>query len=232
MEYSPGLALLTGIVEAGTAVWIFLSGTPGRKRILQPIGLILLLLAGYQFAEVTVCFRPENLLYSRLAFLDITWLPPLGLWLCAEMAFPKQRWLKAAAWADIALALGLSIWIFADPGAITKSVCMTVIASYSHAGTFEIAYGLFYQSSLVLTVFGAAAGMASIEDAVRRKHLANLQTGILGFLFPALAVRIVLAEPEGLLPSVMCHFAVVLAVSLFFAARREKRAARNEASGR
>lgn len=225
MEYSPGLALLTGLLEAAAAAWIFLTPSLGRKRILQPIALILLLLAGYQFAEVTVCFRPENLLYSRLAFLDITWLPPLGLWLCAEMAFPKQRWLTAAAWADIALALGLSIWIFADAGAITKSVCMTVIASYFHARPFEIAYGLFYQASLILTVFGAAAGMVSTADAVRRKHLANLQTGILGFLFPALAVRIVLAEPEGLLPSVMCHFAIVLAVSLFFVARREKRAA-------
>jgi hypothetical protein len=58
---------------------------------------------------------------------------------------------------------------------------------------------------------------------VRRKHWANLQTGLLGFLLPALAVRLLLAESDGILPSVMCHFAAVLAASLFFLVLRERR---------
>ena len=43
-EYSPILAAVTGAFEVLAAVYT-LTG-PGRKRILRPVGLILLLLAG------------------------------------------------------------------------------------------------------------------------------------------------------------------------------------------
>lgn len=55
-EYSPILAGITGAFEVLAAMYT-LTG-PGRKRILRPVGLILLLLAGYQFAELAVCANP------------------------------------------------------------------------------------------------------------------------------------------------------------------------------
>lgn len=223
MTYSPVLAVITGIAEFIAAGWVFLKPGRGRKRILNPIGLIFLFLAGYQFAEVAVCSRPDLMFFTRLAFFDVTWLPPLALWLGSQLSRPKMRWLRAAALVDLAAALALSVWIFADPQAITKSVCQTVIARYYHAHTFEITYGIFYQFSLVVTIFAGAAGMAFAEDGVLRKHWANLQAGILGFILPSLAVRILVEEQPGLLPSVMCHFALVLAVSLIFLALRELR---------
>ena len=87
--YSPALAILTGLFELAAAAWAL--NSPGRKSLLRPVALILILLAGYQFAEVAVCSRPENLLYSRIAFLDITWLPPVGIWLVYRLLAPKPR---------------------------------------------------------------------------------------------------------------------------------------------
>jgi len=223
MGYFPLLAILTGLLEVGAGVWVLISRGPGRKRILLIVGGIFLLLAGYQFAEVAVCSAPENRLWTQLAFFDITWLPPLALWLGWQLGSPGNRWMRTAALVDMALALALSVWIFADPQGITKSVCQMVVARYLPERHFDIAYGLFYQVSLLVLVFGAAAGMAHTDDVVRRKHWANLQTGLLGFLFPALAVRILVPETEGLLPSVMCHFAVVLGISLFVLVLRERR---------
>jgi len=225
MQYSPLLAFITGLLEIGAGAWILISRSPGRRRILFPTGLIFLLLAGYQFAEVAVCARPENKFLTQLAFLDITWLPPLGLWLGGQISAPRNRWIRTAALVDLALALGMSIWILADPGAITKSVCQVVIARYFPGRMFEQIYGLFYQGSLVLTIFAGTAGMAAVDDPVRRRHWANLQAGLLGFMLPALAMSLLSPEPDGLLPSVMCHFAIVLAVSLYFLALRERRAA-------
>jgi hypothetical protein len=147
----------------------------------------------------------------------------LGLWLGGQIGAPRNRWIRAAALADIAFALGLSIWILADPGAITRSVCQVVIARYFPSRLFEQIYGLFYQGSLVLIIFGGAAGMASADNPINRKHWANLQTSVLGFMFPALAMSLLSPEPDGLLPSVMCHFAIVLAASLYFLALRERR---------
>jgi hypothetical protein len=223
VEYSPLLAVATGLLELGAGIWVILGLRFGRKRILIPQALIFILLAGYQFAEVAVCGHVENQDWTQLAYLDITWLPPLGMWLCAQLCSPKHRWLKIAALADFGLALAFSVWIFSNPQPITKSVCQLVIARYFPVAVFDIAYGLFYQVSLLLTIFGAAAGMAFSENGVLRKHLANLQTGLLGFLLPAVAVRIFIDEPDGLMPSVMCHFAVVLAVSIFVSVLRERR---------
>jgi hypothetical protein len=223
MRYSPLLALITGLLEIGAGAWILISRSPGRRRILFPAGLIFLFLAGYQFAEVAVCARPEHKFLTQLAFVDITWLPPLGLWLGWQIGAPRNKWLRTAALADMALALGLSIWILSNPAAITKSVCQVVIARYFPSRIFDWIFGLFYQGSLVLTIFSASAGMAAAEDAIRRRHWFNLQTGLLGFMVPSFAVSILSPEPEGLLPSVMCHFAIILAVSLYFLALRERR---------
>ncbi len=223
MHYSPLLAVLTGLLEFGAGIWVFLGLRFGRKRILLPQAIIFILLAGYQFAEVAVCGHSENRIWTQLAFFDITWLPPLGLWLCARLSAPRNRWLRTAAFFDFALAFAFSVWIFVDPQPITRSVCQLVVARYFPTAAFDIAFALFYQISLLATIFGAAAGMASAEDRVLRKHLANLQTGLLGFLLPALAVRILVTEADGLMPSVMCHFAIVLAISLFISVLRERR---------
>ena len=116
-----------------------------------------------------------------------------------------------------------AVWIFVDANAVTKSVCQTVIARYFSPHPFDLAYGFYYQSGLAVLIFGCAAAMVKAEYTTARKHIANLQTGVLGFMLPAMAVRVLIDEPTGILPSVMCHFALVLAVSLVFLIARERR---------
>ena len=107
MGYSPALAIATGIFEFIAAMAAFFS--PGRKRILFPTALLFLILAGYQFSEVAVCAHPGNLLFSRLAFFDITWLPAIGLWLVFVTSDPKHRWVKVFPLGYFAAGLGFSI---------------------------------------------------------------------------------------------------------------------------
>ena len=76
-DYSPVLAIVTGILEVAAGAYS-LAG-PGRRAIIRPVAAIFFLLAGYQFSEVLVCAHPGIHLFSRLAYLDITWLPPFGL---------------------------------------------------------------------------------------------------------------------------------------------------------
>jgi hypothetical protein len=222
-QYSPVLAAVTGVLEVLAGVYTLSS--PGRKRILIPVGLIFLLLAAYQFAEVAVCADPEVLALSRLAYLLIAWLPPLALRLVVVLDARRGRVVRAASLFYGLAAAVLSIWIVADPGCITRSVCQVVIARYFPTALFDIVYGLYFQTGLVFIVFAAGIVMASAENPVTRKHLANLQLGVLGFMFPALAVRILVKEPAGLIPSVMCHFALILAASLVVLVLRERRLA-------
>lgn len=221
MSYYPLLAIITGIFEFAGAIFAFVSA--GRKRILYPVGLILLLLAGYQFAEVAVCAQPENLIFARVALFDITWLPVLGIWLVYLLANPKRKWLISVPILYFTAGLVFSLWILLDASSITKSVCHIVIARYTTLNPFETTYGVFYQLGLAIAVFGAAASMVYAQDSVARKHLANVQTGILGFMLPSFIVRLLVSDPGGILPSVMCHFALILAVSLCVLVVRERR---------
>ena len=224
MTYSPLLAIITGILEFAAALWVLGSPRLGRRRITLPVGLIFLFLAGYQFAEVAVCAKPEVKLLSALAYFDITWLPPLGLWLLSELARPKMKWFRVVAVVEITLAAALSAWILSSPSIITRSVCQTVIARYYLTNPFDTLYGVFYQSGLMLLIFGSILGMVSTDDRVLRRHWANFQAGLLAFVLPALYIRVLIGNELSLLPSVMCHFAALLAVSLFFLVLREKKA--------
>jgi len=221
MQYSPILALATGIFECLAALFAIFS--QGRKQILYPVGLLLLLLAGYQFAELAVCSNPNNLLLVRLAFFNITWLPPVSVWLLFQLSYPKQIWWKYLVSAYFVLGLALVIWIMLDPTCVTKSVCQVVIARYDLSNPFHTIYGGFYHSGLLVVIFGSALKMAFSAEVLTRRHLANLQTGTLGFVLPSLIVRLLISEPDGILPSVMCHFALILAISLVFLIVRERR---------
>ncbi len=221
-EYSPILAIATGILEVAAGVYA-LTG-PGRKKILRPVAVLLFLLAGYQFAEVAVCAAPTALAYSRLAYLIITWMPPFAFRLLVVLDARRKKILGAVSFFYLVAAAALCGWILADAGAITRSVCDLVLARFFVTTPFAIVYGLYYQTALLWIVFGSGMAMASAADAVRRKHLANLQMGVLGFMFPAVAVRLLVRGPGDILPSAMCHFALLLAASLVALAARERRA--------
>ena len=221
MNYSPLLAIITGVFEFIAA--LFVLSSPGRRRILYPVGVLLLLLAGYQFSEVAVCYNPGQLLFARIAYFDITWLPPLAMWLGLQLIRTRGKWISLIPLTYFVVGLGLSVWVLVDTSCVTKSVCEIVIARYMTLNTFETVYTIYYQSGLVVLIFGTALGMAYGTDSVLRKHLANLQVGILGFVLPSVALRMLVSDSRGILPSVMCHFALILAVSLLFLVLRERR---------
>ena len=223
MAYSPILALVTGALEVVGGVYA-LSG-PGRKAILRPIAILLFLLAGYQFAEVAVCSNPAALAYSRLAYIIITWLPACALGLVVTLDGRRSKVLRTAAVVYAAAAAALCFWILADHRLITRSVCDLVLARYFQTTAFSIVYALFYQSGLLWMIFGSGAARAAARDPADRKHLAGLQMGVLGFMIPSIAVRVLMPGPGDILPSVMCHFAILMAASLVAMAARERRLA-------
>ena len=87
--YSPLLSLVTAAFELGAAGWILTLGLDRRIRNLL-IGL-LVVLAGYQLAEIWVCAATEDPLRARVAFAAVTWLPVLGLQYVAITAGLKRE---------------------------------------------------------------------------------------------------------------------------------------------
>ncbi len=96
MTYSPVLAMVTAAFEIAAAVWV-LRG-PGRRAILRTTAAILVFLAGYQIVEVAICSAaPGYGFLPRLAFMVVSWLPPLGILLVALLlgpARPSGAWVR------------------------------------------------------------------------------------------------------------------------------------------
>jgi hypothetical protein len=213
MDYSPILGLATAAFEVVAAGWA-LTG-PGRKDVVRITSAVLLLLAGYQITEVLICTAaPTYGFLPRLAFIDVTWLPPLGLLLCSRLFERRSRFVTGAAYAMLAAAGGIMVWIAVDPGFVSASVCSTVFARYSHAMPRFQVYAGFYWLGLLGMVGFSAYGAKAALDASGRRLFAELRTGSVGFIVPSLVVTWFVPTTQGALPSIMCHFALVLAAFL------------------
>jgi len=221
MSYSPSLAIVTAILEIASAGWA-LSGSD-RRPASRTTSAILLLLAAYQIIEVLVCARvPAAGFAPRLAFIVVTWLPPLGLLLIAQLSLSFAKLNHGAAYAMLAAALGIVIWIGVDARFVTDSVCTVVYAKYANPLPRFLAYAWFYWIGLFGMV--ALSGHEIIRTRPRRNRpLEALLMGSLGFIVPAVICTHFVAPAQGALPSVMCHFALILAVSLVFVVRAERR---------
>lgn len=219
--YSPILAIGTGAFEVLAAAWVL--RIPGRTQFLRPIAAILVFLAGYQWLEVFACGNAGDTTWARLALADVIWLPPLGVTLVSRLAAPddtRYRWFSRLMFV---IAAGLAAYVLTDPGFVRRTICQSVIATYHTPGMVYQIYGGFYQFGLMAMIFGAAIGMSKTEDHVLRKHLCDVQVGTLGFVLPALITELVLPQFNASTPSVMCHYALALAIMLVRLAQAERR---------
>lgn len=213
MTYSPILAIATAVFEIGAAGWV-LTG-PGRRSIVRTTAAILLFLAGYQIVEVAICsLVPGHGFLPRLAFLVVTWLPPLGVLLVTFLLGPGARAARLFAYAMFGFALGIVVWIMFDADFATLSVCNAVYARYEHPTPAFLLYAAFYWLGLFGLVSLSAYGAAVPRDAHNGMLAKLVLIGSIAFIVPAVLTSWFVPAGEGALPSVMCHFAILLAALL------------------
>lgn len=228
MPYSPILAIATAVFELGAAAWV-LAG-PGRRSVLRTTAAILVFLAGYQVVEVGICtIAPGHSFLPRLAFMVVTWLPPLGILLVSLLLGPGARVGRLFARGMLATAFLMQFWLGLDEGFAKLSACEAVYARYAHPTPSFVVYSSFYWLGLLGLVACAAYGAARPRDAHNGRLARLVLVGSLAFLVPALLTSQLMPAAEGALPSVMCHFAILLALFLVrFAGLERKSAERAE----
>ncbi|KAF0107453.1 MAG: hypothetical protein FD146_1931 [Anaerolineaceae bacterium] len=215
MNYNPILSIVTASFEIAAAAWAFRG--PGRRPIVRATGAILLFLAGYQIIEALLCtgliHTPPELL-SRLAFITVSWLPPTGLLLVALLYPARTRHVHHYAYAMYIFCALLAGWIFFQRDFVSASVCLVVFARYTHPTPLYQAYSIFYQTGLMGMLALSAYGVTVCDDRRQRLLLGQVLLGSLAFIFPALVTVAVLPIAQDALPSIMCHFALLLALFL------------------
>ncbi|MCK5145525.1 hypothetical protein KAR48_02155 [bacterium] len=208
--YSPYLSILTAMLEIVAGIWA-LAGT-GRKSIIRISSALLFLLAGYQIMEVLACGSGGgSVIISKLAFVDITWLPPLGLLLIAKLLTPRSKAVIRFAWGMICAASIIVLWIVIDSQFVSISVCSVVFAKYQNLMPQYLLYCIYYQLGLLGMIGVSAWGMRSSVNPYHRRMLRYIFWGTLAFVAPSSIIVTFLPAAQGGMPSIMCHFALIFA---------------------
>ncbi len=213
MEYSPMLSLATGLFEVGAATWILRGDNERPLRRL--LAILLGLLAGYQFLEWQVCSSPGSTLLARLAFADIVWLPPVGLYLIVTLAQPKRAWVRKAAWGFLGGAAVWTVAVLTVPDFLSTTVCKAVFATYkTRLPLMYSLYGLFYDIGLMALLFGGLLAASKCENERNRAMISDFVLGNLAFGLAALMTMVAFPVTRGSSPSILCHYALMLALAI------------------
>jgi len=213
MAYDPVLSLTTAAFEIMVAIWAIHG--PGRRPIVRTGSTILVLLAIYQILEVMICAgSTASRFLPQLAFINVTWLPPTGVLLALRLRSPASRvgWFYGRGMFGLAAAF--SGWIAFHPGFASNPVCQIVFARYSHTPAPYLAYSAYYWVGLAGMALIAAHGAAYGREEHDQRLSMQLLIGTLAFILPSLLTSWAFRIPEGSFASIMCHYALLLAVFL------------------
>lgn len=212
--FSPLVMITTFTIELFAALYILY-----RYRISTTSKLITAMLANlalFQFAEYMICqssYVLSSLDWARIGYIAITILPPIGIHLGLTIAKQKNTQLLIAAYGSAAIFT--AFFLFVGNG-IQSSQCLGNYVIFDIASAAVIPYGVYYNGWLIMGIYLFWSSRERIVTAERKQALLWLTVGYLSFLIPTTLVTLI--EPATIrgIPSIMCGFAVFMALCLLF----------------
>lgn len=207
--FSPFVMLATFIVEVALALYVLF------RYKLNEVGRVavatLAFLAVFQLAEYNVCEGGwlESITASRIGYVAITMLPPLGIHLAYALAGAKKRPLLLPAYLT---AAAFAAFFLLVPSALSGHNCLGNYVIFQMAPDASWLYGLYYYGWML-------AGMWLcwyLATPKTKAALYGMAVGYLAFIGPTTAANIIDPETLNGIPSIMCGFAVLFAFSIAF----------------
>lgn len=209
--FSPAVMLATFFIEivlALVAFWRYRANPVGRLAT-----VLLVCLAIFQLAEYSVCSTAiglDSVTWARVGYVAITLLPPMGLQMTLMIAGKKQPKLIAFAYASAVL---LSVVFLFSTEGVTSSACLGNYVIFEIARWVVWPFAFYYYGWLLLTIWTGWRFAAKLPKR-RKLALYTLSFGYLTFIVPTTFVNIVDPSTIAGIPSIMCGFAVILALLL------------------
>lgn len=209
--FSPPVMIATFAIEIILAVYV--TAKYKLNSVTRPAVAMLFFLAVFQLAEYNVCegaFGVDSLSWSRLGYVAITTLPPLGIHMAVRMAGERQRALIAGSYLVGALFAGY--FLFSGFG-ITSQACLGNYVIFEVAPGSVLPYTLYYYGLLFVGVYYCItrAHKVALHKAAALRALA---VGYAVLLIPTTLANIIDPKTMAGIPSIMCGFAVFLALIL------------------
>jgi hypothetical protein len=208
--FSPFVMAFSFALEATLFLYVLLRY---KASIVKRLALLLLAsLAFFQFAEYSVCTSAlaTHATWSRLGFVAITMLPPLGIHLAYALAGRRANRVVGFAYATSALWAGTFLF---SPGVFRGYECTGNYVIFQLQQSLTILYPLYYYGWLLIGIILAVKLRKGAKPKIRRA----LWWQILGysvFIVPTSAMYLIDPSTSSGIPSIMCGFAVVFAIIL------------------
>ena len=211
--FSPPVMIATFAIEIALLVLILF-----QRKINHTTKLIcasLFFLALFQLCEYFVCggMGVGALQWSRLGFIAITTLPPLGLHIIHSIANKKSGLI---VWSGYAL---MGLWILAfgfSETIFSGHKCVSNYVIFQLHDLVGYAYSAYYYGLLLLGIALALKFGEKVKQKNQKEALYGMIIGYLVFLLPTAIANTISPETMAGIPSIMCGFAVLFALILFF----------------
>lgn len=204
--------LATFFIEIALAIY-----TVARYK-LTPItrlaAALLVCLAIFQLAEYNICegaWGVDSLTWARIGHVAITLLPPMGLHLATRIAGKPKRLLVGVAY--VSAVIFSFIFLFIGHG-IQSEECLGNYVIFNAAPWVPLPYTIYYYGLLAMTVSYALTVGGTMKKKNLRHALYFLAAGYMAFIVPTTAANLIDPSTIAGIPSIMCGFAVILAVIL------------------
>lgn len=205
--------LATFVIEIFLLGYILLKHNIHSLRI-RLVSASLFFLAIFQLAEYNVCggMGLHADWWSRIGFMAITMLPPLGLHLVLSIAGKVSSKLLSLAYGTA--AAWMIIFGFTNQ-AFTSYACGGNYAIFQMRSPYDTFYMAFYFFWLMIAVGIALFYMGKVKTPQRRA----LEFMVIGYvLFIGPTAIVMTLQPEAIkgLPSIMCGFAILYGLLISF----------------
>lgn len=204
--------ITTFVIEIACAMYVI------ARYKLTPVSrlavAVLVGLAVFQLAEFNVCegsWGVDSLTWARIGYVAITLLPPLGLHMAMRIAGVKRPFLVSGAY--VAAAVFAVIFLFVGHG-MRGQECLGNYVIFEVAPCAVWPYALYYYGLLLLTVGIALRESMRVKARNVKAALISLAVGYAAFIVPTTFVNVVDPTTIAGIPSIMCGFAVILALVL------------------
>lgn len=213
--FSPPIMIATFTIEMVLACY-----TIWRYKLTALTRLVvaaLVALATFQFAEYFVCQQiGHGVSWSRLGYVAITTLPPLGLHILYVLARKPGRKLVMLAYASMTAFI---VYFMLYHAAFRGYTCTGNYVIFQLGSWPARAYGVYYYGWLFIALGLGLYWSRSFTEPTKlqRKRLRCLQAlmgGYLAFMLPVALANSVDPSTRAGVPSIMCGFAVVFALIL------------------
>ena len=206
--FSPPVVLATFTLELILALYVWLryrSTTFGRL-----IAVFLAVLSVFQLAELAVCLGGPSVVWTRIGYVAITFLPVIGIDVAARLSAQK-----IPAFIGYAIAAGFAAVIGFFPGLFEAAQCTgNYVLFRSKVPGFDILFCVYYLATLFVGI--GLAMDALTQKAAEREALRWLLIGYATFIVPTFVLYAASIVTSESFPSVFCGFAVILALIVSF----------------